>query len=175
MSPKFFLEPKRTDKARTPPADNQDGDRQNTMDEPPNQEPAYRSSSPPIPAIQNRGKKKKKTNDTRVNYSPPNDAREDQPRSPPTFDNANNTRSRGNELEELNENENENENENDDDRENNNEPQDESQHDPPVSGSEKTKSEKRKGLSECLLKLFKSSFRRFALHRTACTQKESSL
>ena len=129
-------------------------------------EPAYRSSSPPIPTIKNRGKKTK-TNDTRVKNSPPDDNRQLQPRSPVNFDIPTDTRSRGNENEESNENENENQY----DDEIPNEHQDE----PPASPRVKPTVEKKKGLPDCLLKLFDPFPCRFALHRTASTHKENAL
>ena len=138
-------------------------------------EPAYRSSSPPVPTIKNRGKKKK-TNDTRVKNSPLDDARQLPARSPANFDSPNDTRSRGNEIDELDENE--NEYDNDDEKPMNNQDDEirkEHQNDQPASPRVKPTVEKKKGLPDCLLKLFDPFPCRFALHRTAYTQKETAL
>jgi hypothetical protein len=57
----FHLEPKRQEQPMSPRNDDDDADRQNTYDEPPN-ESAYRSSSPPVPTIKNKDKKQKPNN-----------------------------------------------------------------------------------------------------------------
>ncbi|CAF3602863.1 unnamed protein product [Rotaria sp. Silwood1] len=56
--------PKRQDKPMTPNNDENDADRQNSYDEQQHEEPVYRSSSPPVPTLKNKDKKRKPNNNT---------------------------------------------------------------------------------------------------------------